>query len=156
LGGIPFLHASAIKHLVIDSWSQGIAQNILVSCPNLTTIEIINPPGEDRLSVCGFKNLFHEYGLYAGHKYLAELIFHPFWVCRPQTLCDIQEVADRDLFPSLKKIKLLMKERSHGFYIPLDTARFIYMLWQKTRSTGVQIVDGEDSELLAPTEQLRV
>jgi len=151
LDGIPSLHSPAIKHLVIDSWSQSIAHHILTSCPNLTTIEIINPPGEDRPSISGFKNLRHEYDLYEGHKYLTELIFHPFWVYRPQTFCDIQEVADRSLFPSLKKVRFLMKERTHGFYIPLDAAHSIYKLWQRTRSTGVQIVDGEDGELRAPT-----
>lgn len=150
LDGIPSLHASAIKHLVIDSWSQSIAHHILIFCPNLTTIEIINPPREDISSLCRSKNLRHEFGLYEGHKYLAELIFHPFWVYRAQTLCDIQGVANRDLFPSLKKVRFLMKERSHGFYIPLDTVRLIYMLWQQTRSTGIQIVDGEDGEVLVP------
>jgi len=151
MGGIPSLRASAIKHLVIDSWSQSIAYHILISCPSLTTIEIVDPPNGNRPPLYEFKNLRHEYGLYKRHECLEELIFHSFWVYRPQTLCDIQEVADRSLFPSLKEVRFLMKERSHGFNIPLDTVRLIYMLWQQTKSTGVKIVDDEDSELLAQT-----
>lgn len=150
LDGITSLHASAIKHLIIDSWSHSIAHHILTFCPNLMTIEILDPPREDRPSLYGFKTTRNEYDRYDGHKYLAELIFHPFWVCRSQTLFDIQEVADRSLFPSLKRVRFLMKERSHGFHIPLDTVRLISMLWQQTKSTGVKIVDGEDSELFAP------
>ena len=150
LDGISSSHASAITHLIIDSWSQSIAHHILGSCPNLMTIEILDPPREDGSSLYGFKTVYLSDGLDEGHKYLAELTFHPFWVYRSQTLFDIQEVADRSLFPSLKKVRFLMKERSHGFHIPLETVRLISMLWQQTRSTGVQIVDGEDSELLAP------
>ena len=151
LDGISSLHASAIKHLVIDSWSQSIAHHILISCPNIITIEIIDPPREDRPSLYGFKTIYLSDGLYEGHKYLTELIFHPFWVYRSQTLFDLQGAADRSLFPSLKNVRFLMKERSHGFYISLDTVHLIYMLWKQTRTIGVQIVDGENSELLAAT-----
>lgn len=151
LDGISSLHTSAIKHLVIGSWSQSIAYHILTFCPNLTTIEILDPPREDRPSLYGFNTVYLSDGLDEGHKYLAELIFHPFWVYRSQTLFDIQEVADRSLFPSLKIVRFLMKERSHGFYLSPDTVHLIYMLWKKTRTTGVQIVDGENSELLSST-----
>jgi hypothetical protein len=155
LDGIPPWHASAIKHLVIDEWSQAIAYHVLTSCPNLTTIEIVNPPRRDRPSLCGLiyglNNLLHDDGLYERHEYLTELIFHPFWVYHPQNLSDIREVADRSVFPSLKKVRLLMTERSLGFYIPLDTVHHMNTLWQKTKLTGVEIVDGEDSEPLVPT-----
>ena len=152
LDGIPSLHASTIKHFVIDSWSQKIAHHILTICSNLTTLEVMDPPEGKKPPLYGLINPLYEYDLYKQHKSLAELIFHPFWVYRPHTLGEIQELADRSLFPSMKKVKFLVSERSEGFCIPTYTVLSICTFWRQTKSTGIQLVDGEDGELLAPTE----
>ena len=151
LDGIPPLHASTIKHFVIDSWSQRIAYHILTVCPNLTTVEVMDPPEGNKPPLYGFVNPLHEYGLYKQHKSLTELIFHPFWVHRPETLTEIQEIVDRGLFPSMRKVKFLVSERSEGFCIPAYAVQSICAFWRQTRSIGIQIVDGEDGELLAST-----
>jgi hypothetical protein len=150
LDGIPSVHASAIKHFVIDSWDQRIAYHILTSCPNVTTIEAVDPRERPKHPPL-YRFMAHEYGLYERHKGLAELIFHPYWVHLPYTIVDIQEVADRDLFPSMKKVTFLVGERSEGFCIPIYAVHPLFSLWQQTRSTGIQVVDGEDGELLVPT-----
>ena len=155
LDGIPSLHASTIKHFVIDSWSQRIASHILTVCPNLTTVEVMDPPEGKKPPLYGFMNSFYENGLYKQHKSLAELIFHPFWVHRPQTLGEVQELADRSLFPSMKKVKLLVSERSEGFRIPAYAVQQICAFRRQTRSTGIRIVDSEDGKLLAPTKKCR-
>jgi hypothetical protein len=149
LDGIPSLHASTIKHFVIDSWSQRIAHHILTLCPNLTTIEVVDPLERNKPPPYGFLKPPHEYGLYQYHKCLAELIFHPFWVRHPHTVGHIQEVANRSLFPSMKRVKFLVKERSEGFSIPIYAVHPICEFSRQARSTGIQIVDGEDGELLA-------
>jgi len=148
---VPPLNASTIKHFVIDSWSQRIAYHILTLCPNLTTIEVVDPLEGNAPLLNQFMNSLNEYGLYDRHECLAQLIFHPFWVHRPHTLSDVEEIADRSLFPSMKNIKFLVKERSEGFCIPIYAVYPIYAFWRQTRHTGIQIVDGEDGELLALT-----